>query len=57
MLSVSNISKSYGDRILFSTVTFDVGARDRVAVIAPNGSGKATLLISLRARSLLIRAI
>jgi len=57
MLSVSNTSKSYGDRILFSTVSFDVGARDRVAVIAPNGSGKATLLISLRARSLLIRAI
>jgi len=43
MVSVSNISKAYGDRILFSAVTFSVGARDRIAVIGPNGSGKTTL--------------
>ena len=30
-------------RILFSNVTFNVGARDRIAVIGPNGSGKTTL--------------
>lgn len=43
MLSVANISKSFGDRTLFTGVTFSVGARDRVAVIGANGSGKTTL--------------
>jgi len=43
MLNITNISKSYGDRNLFSGVTFNVGARDRVAVIGANGSGKTTL--------------
>jgi ATP-binding cassette, subfamily F, member 3 len=43
MLSVSNISKAYGEQVLFSGVTFNVGARDRIAVIGPNGSGKTTL--------------
>ncbi|MDD5703722.1 MAG: ABC-F family ATP-binding cassette domain-containing protein, partial [Dehalococcoidales bacterium] len=43
MLSVSNLAKSFGDQVLFSGVTFNVGARDRIAVIGPNGSGKTTL--------------
>jgi len=43
MLSISNISKSYGAQTLFSTVSFNVGARDRIAIIGPNGSGKTTL--------------
>jgi len=43
MLSISNLSKSYGDRILFGGVSFTVGARDRIAIIGPNGSGKTTL--------------
>ena len=43
MLAVYNISKAFGEQVLFSGVTFNVGARDRVAVIGPNGSGKTTL--------------
>jgi len=43
MLNISDISKSYGDQTLFSAVTFNVGARDRIAIIGPNGSGKTTL--------------
>jgi ATP-binding cassette subfamily F protein 3 len=43
MVSVLNISKAYGGRILFSAVTFSVGVRDRIAVTGPNGSGKTTL--------------
>ncbi len=43
MLSVVNISKSYGEQVLFSSVGFNIGARDRIAVIGPNGSGKTTL--------------
>jgi len=43
MLGVTNISKSYSGQTLFSGVTFNVGVRDRVAVIGLNGSGKTTL--------------
>jgi len=43
MLSVSNISKSYNMRSLFSGINFHVGMRERIAVIGPNGSGKTTL--------------
>ena len=44
MLSASNISKAYADRALFSVLTFNVTARDRIALIGANGSGKTTLL-------------
>ncbi len=43
MLTISNLTKSYGDRTLFSGVSLNVGARDRIAIIGPNGSGKTTL--------------
>ena len=43
MISLANIAKSYGERVLFSGVTFNIGARDRIALIGPNGSGKTTL--------------
>jgi ATP-binding cassette, subfamily F, member 3 len=43
MLSAVNISKAYSDQVLFSNMTFNVGARERIAVIGPNGSGKTTL--------------
>jgi ATP-binding cassette, subfamily F, member 3 len=43
MLSVSNISKAYSGRYLFSGISFNIGMRDRIAVIGQNGSGKTTL--------------
>src|SRR5512137_2260188 len=43
MLSVTNLAKSFGEQLLFSGMTFNVGSRDRIAVIGPNGSGKTTL--------------
>jgi len=43
MLQVSDITKSYVDRVLFASLSFDVGDRDRIALIGPNGSGKTTL--------------
>ncbi len=43
MLSVTNISKSYGARYLFSGISFNVGMGDRIAVIGQNGTGKTTL--------------
>ena len=43
MLSVSNISKTYSGRYLFSGISFNIGMRDRIAVIGSNGTGKTTL--------------
>ena len=44
MLNLNNISKSFGQRVLFSQVGFNIGARDRLALLGANGSGKSTLL-------------
>ncbi|MCL2680457.1 MAG: ABC-F family ATP-binding cassette domain-containing protein [Coriobacteriia bacterium] len=44
ILSLSNISKSFGQRTLFRDVNLRVRAKDRIALIGPNGSGKTTLL-------------
>ncbi len=44
ILSVDNVSKSFGSRVLFSGACLRVGVRDRVALVGPNGAGKTTLL-------------
>ena len=43
MLSISNLSKGYGEQVLFTNMSFNVGSRDRIAIIGPNGSGKTTI--------------
>lgn len=43
-LQIENLSKSYGDRLLFSDVTFGIYQGDKVALIAENGAGKSTFL-------------
>ena len=43
-LQVENLTKSYGDRILFDSITFGVNEGDKIGVIAKNGTGKSTLL-------------
>ncbi len=43
-LQVENLTKSYGDRILFADITFGVFEGDKVGLIAKNGTGKSTLL-------------
>jgi ATP-binding cassette, subfamily F, member 3 len=44
VLTVSNVSKSFGDNLIFENVSFVLNAGDRVGLIGPNGSGKTTLL-------------
>ena len=44
MLQVSNLSKSFGDNLIFEKVSFTVNRGQRVALIGPNGCGKTTLL-------------
>lgn len=43
-LSVENISKSYGERILFKDVSFGINKDQKIAFIAKNGSGKTTIM-------------
>lgn len=43
-LSVENISKSYGEKILFMDISFGLKRGDKVALVANNGAGKSTLL-------------
>lgn len=43
-LQVEDLTKSYGDRLLFDSVTFGVNEGDKIGLIAKNGTGKSTLL-------------
>ena len=43
-LSVENISKSYGERILFKDISFGINKDQKIAFIAKNGSGKTTIM-------------
>ena len=43
-LQVENISKSYGDKVLFRNISFNINEGDKIALIAPNGTGKSSLL-------------
>lgn len=44
LLSVENLSKSFGERVLFSNISFGIEQGQRIALVAANGSGKTTLL-------------
>ena len=43
-MSVENISKSFGERVLFEGLNFGLNYGDKVALIANNGSGKTSML-------------
>ncbi|MGE0567244.1 MAG: ABC-F family ATP-binding cassette domain-containing protein [Bacteroidia bacterium] len=48
LLSVNNLSKSFGDKILFNNITFGIAQGEKVALVAKNGSGKSTLFKILK---------
>ncbi|MCH5237588.1 MAG: ABC-F family ATP-binding cassette domain-containing protein [Muribaculaceae bacterium] len=43
-LQIEKLTKSFGDRILFSDVTFGIYQGDKIGIVAFNGSGKTTFL-------------
>ncbi|MCQ2221115.1 MAG: ATP-binding cassette domain-containing protein, partial [Prevotella sp.] len=47
LLDVQNVSKRFGERILFDKISFSVAEGQRVGLIAQNGTGKSTLLSML----------
>lgn len=44
MINVMNLSKGYGNKKLFSNLSFNTVAGDRIALIGANGSGKSTVM-------------
>ncbi|MBR61315.1 MAG: ABC transporter ATP-binding protein [Dehalococcoidia bacterium] len=44
MLYANNLTKAYGNEILFSDLSLNVSAGDRIALVGANGSGKSTLM-------------
>lgn len=44
ILSVRHLTKTHGDRILFKDLTLHMNQGDKIGFIAPNGSGKSTIL-------------
>ncbi len=44
VMAVQNLSKSFGDRVLFSDVELTVGGDERIALLGDNGTGKSTFL-------------
>ncbi|HIW34848.1 MAG TPA: ABC-F family ATP-binding cassette domain-containing protein [Candidatus Paenibacillus intestinavium] len=44
LLSIENISKSYGEKVLFENVSFGLETGDKIGIIGVNGTGKSTFL-------------
>lgn len=38
-LNIENLTKSYGDRLLFGDITFGVDEGDKIGIVARNGTG------------------
>ena len=43
MITLTQIQKQFGSKVLFKDCSLQIGVRDRLGLIGPNGSGKTTL--------------
>ena len=43
MLTISSLSKAFGEKTLFDEVNLQINEGDRIAIVGPNGAGKTTL--------------
>ena len=48
MISINNLSKNYGKKILFENINLTINRGEKIGLIGPNGSGKSTLFLLLR---------
>ena len=48
LLSINNLSKAYGSKVLFNKISFGINYGEKVALVAKNGSGKTTLFKILK---------
>jgi len=44
LITVENLTKSYGEKLLFENLNFGINEGDKIALVAHNGVGKSTLL-------------
>ncbi len=43
MVHISNVTKSYGNKVLYKNGSFQINANEKVGLVGPNGAGKTTL--------------
>jgi ATP-binding cassette subfamily F protein uup len=48
LLSINNLSKAYGNKVLFNKISFGINYGEKLALVAKNGSGKTTLFKILK---------
>ena len=44
MLQIKNVTKSFGDKVLYKNVNLEISATDKIGLVGLNGSGKSTFL-------------
>ena len=44
MLTIENVTKTYGEKQLFNNISITIGEKERVGLIGINGTGKSSLL-------------
>ena len=44
LFQINNLTKTYGDKMIFDDVSLHIGSEDKIGVIGVNGAGKSTLL-------------
>ncbi len=43
MITITNLSKDYGRKVLFENISLTINGQEKIGLIGPNGSGKSTL--------------
>lgn len=56
-LQVEGLTKSFGDLVLFENLSFGIDEGEKIGLIAPNGTGKTTLLSILSGKEGMIVAV